>query len=386
MPFDINTNANTRYFALEFILRLKEKGTPIETPLKSIIVTKIIEACTEFGEPWANSKAKEGFFNSLVDKVIEKDWDASDLEAATTELGLESVAASHPLTTDSEANAALEDIVDKLSFSHPGHGESKSSVEDGHFSIPPGGETDVEDITFDLGAMLPFLSSFVVDHHEELLGFLRLGLFKGFHRESVMDAAFKSLSFQAIFVIATLTALRGPVKVATDKDIGQIPVTTNTGSRKTINALYNEKVLSQEKSRAKELGRRSLTAGRICSAFADLAAYGMLLLSQNGLITKRVEDNALPAWMQFTQAASLPMSRDWRMAHIDFCKKFSAIIKGTFSATIYAQQSSNCFLPDGRVKSVLVEYSHGKILDDISENAPYEADKDTGSSESKSAT
>lgn len=386
MPFNIDTNANTRYFALEFILRLKERGTPIETPLRSVIVAKTIEACTEFGESWTNSKNKESSFNFLVDKVIEKDWDISDLETAITELGLESTAAGHPLVTDSDAITALDDIVDKLSFSPPGHGESKSTIEEGHLSIPPGGETDTEDITFNLGAMLPFLSSFVVDHHEELMGFLRLGLFKGFHRESVMDAAFKSLSFQAIFVIATLTALRGPVKVATDKDIGQIPVTTNTGSRKTINALYNEKVLNQEKSRAKELGRRSLTAGRICSAFADLAAYGMLLLSQNGLITKRVEDNILPSWMQFTQAASLPMSRDWRMAHIDFCKKFSTIIKGTFSATIYAQQSSNCFLPDGRVKSELVACSHGKILNDITENAPYEAERETGTSESKSAT
>lgn len=224
---------------------------------------------------------------------------------------------------------------------------------------------------FNLSEVLPVLAQFVVDRDEELVGFLRLGLFQGFDRITIIQRSLEALSFQAIFVIAALTALRGPSKMMSDEAIVAIPVAKSDGSLSTIGQLFTTKVLLPEKSKAGKLRRDDLTAGRIAAAFADLAVFGLLKLEERGLITKRIETNPLPAWMQCTQAASLPMTVEWRTHHASFAEGFSKLIKGTFSPSIYSQQASNVFLPEGPVKAELIRVSGGSILADATKNAAY---------------
>lgn len=53
-------------------------------------------------------------------------------------------------------------------------------------------------------------------------------------------------------------------------------------------------------------------------------------------VPKKIESNDCPAALQYPGAASLPMSKQVRKQHIDFCKEFSNLLPGgTFNANIY---------------------------------------------------
>jgi len=56
---------------------------------------------------------------------------------------------------------------------------------------------------------------------------------------------------------------------------------------------------------------------------------------QKAKVAKKIEDSC-PAPLQFPGAASLPMSREVRIQHLNFCVAFSALLPGgSFSLTIY---------------------------------------------------
>lgn len=84
--------------------------------------------------------------------------------------------------------------------------------------------------------------------------------------------------------------------------------------------------------------RDDLTILRFTASIPHWVAFWMFKVN----IAKKIESQACPGWLQFPGAASLPMSREIRMQHIEFCKAFSALLPGgQFNGNIYYTAYSN---------------------------------------------
>lgn len=240
----------------------------------------------------------------------------------------------------------------------------------------------------DLNRLLIELQRFVLDNSDELYNALTLAVYKGFNREAILSEAFRTLSAQSTFVISAVTALRGPRAVKTSADIQAIRVSDKSGRSISIAELFTQGLLKEERATFKKGGRdlaaNELTAGRICAAFPDMAAYGLYLLWKRGGLSKRM-DVPCPAFLQFPQAASLPMTESGRAQHVDFSKRFSdEALKpagGSFNKNIYAQQSRNTVSLDNHLGRILVDDSNSVLT--TGRNHPYTASE--GASESKAS-
>jgi len=85
-------------------------------------------------------------------------------------------------------------------------------------------------------------------------------------------------------------------------------------------------------------GTESISCQRITAATADLCAF---FLKKAG-ISKRIDVDC-PAWLQFPSAGSLPLTATLRAQHIEFSRKFSSLIGGSFNEQIYFQMSQNTY-------------------------------------------
>lgn len=370
----LEKNATFQAFALSALARAKDLGYDIANAPEGEVESSLVEAAKALEPRFVISNQKKAAIVRVTAEVLKYDAGWSHMEQMLKALKCEEsfIKEAYPLMG---GNTDEIDTLIRLTF--PDFEEKAREVDKGplptHDTIPTLVVVAEREFRFDLNEVLPILSQFVVSREEELVGFLRLGLFQGFDRITIIQRSLEALSFQAIFVIAALTALRGPSKMMSDEAIVAIQVSKADGSLATIGQLFTTKVLLPEKSKVGKLKRGDLTAGRISAAFADLAVYGLLLLDERSLISKRIESNPLPSWMQCTQAASLPMSVEWRNHHSAFAEGFSKLIKGTFSPSIYSQQSSNVFLPSGPVRNELIRASGGSILEDAAKNAVYSA-------------
>jgi len=90
-------------------------------------------------------------------------------------------------------------------------------------------------------------------------------------------------------------------------------------------------------------GTKALSLNKVISATADIAAWMMKKMNA----PKRVLSD-LPGWLQFPSAGSIRLPPMYRQMHIDFSKKFSELIGGTFNEGIYAQMQANEYL-DGNL-------------------------------------
>jgi len=86
-------------------------------------------------------------------------------------------------------------------------------------------------------------------------------------------------------------------------------------------------------------GKKDLTLNKITAATADLAAW--FLKQMNA--PKRMNIN-LPGWLQFPSAGSITMSQEYRDQHMEFSKRFSVLIGGSFNEQIYMQMVANSYL------------------------------------------
>jgi len=86
-------------------------------------------------------------------------------------------------------------------------------------------------------------------------------------------------------------------------------------------------------------GVKTLTMNKIQAATADLAAYFLKKMNS----PKRL-DIDLPGWLQFPSAGGIRMPENYREKHIEFNKRFSVLIGGTFQEQIYMQMRSNAYL------------------------------------------
>lgn len=89
-------------------------------------------------------------------------------------------------------------------------------------------------------------------------------------------------------------------------------------------------------------GTTKLSCQRISSSTADLAA---LFFKRLG-VPKRILSSPLPGWLQFPTAGSIKMPELLRTQHLEFAKKFSEIIGGSFNEQIYATMMANSYLDD----------------------------------------
>jgi len=96
--------------------------------------------------------------------------------------------------------------------------------------------------------------------------------------------------------------------------------------------------------------RNDLTILRCTASIPHWCAYYL----RKANVEKKLSE-ACPAALQFPGAASLPMSKEVRMHHLNFCVAFSALLPGgTFSLTIYMTAMSN-LIPLADIPTEVVE-------------------------------
>jgi len=84
--------------------------------------------------------------------------------------------------------------------------------------------------------------------------------------------------------------------------------------------------------------RDDLTILRFTASIPHWVAFWLFSVN----IEKKIETEECPGWLQFPGAASLPMGKKQRIAHISFCKAFSALLPGgSFNGNIYYTAYSN---------------------------------------------
>jgi hypothetical protein len=195
-------------------------------------------------------------------------------------------------------------------------------------------------------------------------------VYKGFDAKRTRDLAIGTFEPEGILRLCTVGALRGSAAVSLQAKSGGDPtlhamtIKTKAGV-KTILQLYSGRILYAEKNSSKVTGKQyiakacsssdHLTVQRLVAAFPDMAAYGLSLLEDRGLLSKRV-DTKLPAWLIFPAAASLPLNSTHEQILKDMCQKFSVLIGGNFDESIYKLQRSNLVpISDNVVHQYLVD-------------------------------
>ena len=163
---------------------------------------------------------------------------------------------------------------------------------------------------------------------DELASYYENLRYHGFDRSKGLKNLFDKVKDKKILVqLILLCAIQGPVRAARTKlSNGMTPAEMGipaSGQQRTEN----------------------ISCARITSSTADLAAYYMKVLN----VPKRMISHPCPAYLQFPAAGSIKMSDVLRDYHIDFAKKFSETIGGSFNDNIYGQMVANAYL-DPRIK------------------------------------
>ena len=157
---------------------------------------------------------------------------------------------------------------------------------------------------------------------QDLLSFYEAFAYKGFDRNDVLKQLAvlvkeKSLVIQLIIA----GALRGPQQ----------------GSRLKLSNGKTALELGIPASGQK--GNKTLTMNKIVAATADLAAYFLKKMN----VPKRMMSD-LPAWLQFPSAGGISMPENYRRLHMEFSKRFSELIGGSFNEQIYMTMAANSYV------------------------------------------
>jgi len=146
--------------------------------------------------------------------------------------------------------------------------------------------------------------------------------YKGFNRVDVLKQLRTvlpdhQLAMQAVIVIA----LRGPqqgstIKLSSGKSLIEHGIPASGGQ-----------------------GTKTLTCNKIQAATADLAAHFLKRMNA----PKRL-NLPLPGWLQFPSAGGIKLPDAYREQHIEFSRRFSALIGGVFQEQIYMQMQANAYL------------------------------------------
>jgi len=185
-------------------------------------------------------------------------------------------------------------------------------------AVPTVPETKEED----LAGWLEGLYATANISDDEVKAMWEMFSYKGFNRADVLKqlrTVFPDpkMATQAVVVIA----LRGPqqgstIKLTDGKSMVERGVPASGGQ-----------------------GTKVLTCNKIQAATADLAAHFLKRMNA----PKRL-NLPLPGWLQFPSAGGIRMPDNLREQHIEFSRRFSALIGGTFQEQIYMQMQANAYL------------------------------------------
>lgn len=159
----------------------------------------------------------------------------------------------------------------------------------------------------------------------EFSGFINDILYQGFDRLYYIRIALGKVSVGTFCKFAILGAVRGSnFKKIVDSCLSMPPELTR--------AVDTGLVIKTAKK------RDDLTILRFTAAIPHWVAFWLYGVS----MSKKIETEDCPGWLQFPGAASLPMSKTVRLQHISFCKAFSAILPGgSFNPNIYLTAYNN---------------------------------------------
>jgi hypothetical protein len=154
--------------------------------------------------------------------------------------------------------------------------------------------------------------SFMMDHF----------MYKGFNREQVLKQMQQIIKDPKIAMqIVVAVAIAGPKRASNIKMSNGL-----TPSQMNIPPSGGK-------------GNEKITLSKILAATADLAAFFLKKMN----IPKRIQVEC-PGWLQFPSAGSIKLPDELRAQHIEFSRKFSPLIKGSFDENIYYQMQANSYL------------------------------------------
>jgi len=163
------------------------------------------------------------------------------------------------------------------------------------------------------------------DSNYDLTSFIRNIEYQGFDRLFYISHCLSRMSVSLFCRFAILGAVRGSNFtriVETSEDVPQDMQTafTSLGFVKTPKK------------------RVDITILRCTASIPHWCAYYL----NKAKVDKKIQASDCPSALQFPGAASLPMSRDVRIKHINFCVAFSSLLPGgSFSMTIYMTAMAN---------------------------------------------
>lgn len=148
--------------------------------------------------------------------------------------------------------------------------------------------------------------------------------YQGFNREEFINSSISRITASQMVRFAVMGAIRGANYEKIEKSSASIDV--------DLKNLVSKKVVVRNAKKTNDI-----TILRCTSAVPQWAAY---IIGNTGIV-KKLPNLACPSWMQFPAAASLPMSGQLRMRHIEFSIAFSKVIGGSFNENIYMAMFNN---------------------------------------------
>jgi hypothetical protein len=153
----------------------------------------------------------------------------------------------------------------------------------------------------------------------DLVDFVKGIEYQGFDRIFFIKHCLSLMSVAIFVQFAIIGAVRG-------SNFTRIVETCEVMPQSVISAFSRHAFVKTPKKKT------DLTILRCTSSIPQWCAYWM----HKAEVSKKIESDPCPAWLQFPGAASLPLSRDLRFKHLKFCENFSSILPGGhFKATIY---------------------------------------------------
>jgi hypothetical protein len=158
--------------------------------------------------------------------------------------------------------------------------------------------------------------------NEELTYMMDHFMYKGFNRDNVLKQMQQIIKDPKIAMqIVVAVAIAGPkrssgIKMSNGLTPSQMNIPSSGGK-----------------------GNDRLTLSKILAATADLAAFFLKKLN----VPKRIQIEC-PGWLQFPSAGSIRLPDELRSQHIEFSRKFSPLIRGSFDENIYYQMQANSYL------------------------------------------
>jgi hypothetical protein len=159
-----------------------------------------------------------------------------------------------------------------------------------------------------------------------MIAFIKDIEYQGFNREFYIKNALTMMTVSEFSRFALLGAIRGSKFEKIAENCESMP-------RDLISAYSRCKFIS-----GKPKKRADLTLLRNAASIPHWCAYWMLQSATGA----KIQGSDCPSCLQFPGAASLPMSRDVRIKHLNFCVQFSSLLPGgKFSMSIYMTAYNN---------------------------------------------